>query len=148
MSLKENITADMKQAMKAKDQSRLTTIRMLQAAIQRKEVDERIMLDDTQVMAVIEKLIKQSRDALSQFEQAGRQELADKEKADIDVWQSYLPEQLGEAEIDKLVADAISETGATTMKDMGKVMAALKPKLQGRADMGQVSAKIKAGLAG
>jgi len=148
MSLKENITADMKQAMKAKDQSRLTTIRMLQAAIQRKEVDERITLDDTQVMAVIEKLIKQSRDALSQFEQAGRQELADKEKADIDVWQSYLPEQLGEAEIDKLVADAISETGATTMKDMGKVMAALKPKLQGRADMGQVSAKIKAGLAG
>jgi uncharacterized protein YqeY len=148
MSLKENITADMKQAMKAKDQSRLTTIRMLQAAIQRKEVDERITLDDTQVMAVIEKLIKQSRDALSQFEQAGRQELADKEKADIEVWQSYLPEQLGDAEIEKLVNDAISETGATSMKDMGKVMAVLKPKLQGRADMGQVSARIKAGLAG
>lgn len=148
MSLKENITADMKQAMKAKDQSRLTTIRMLQAAIQRKEVDERITLDDTQVMAVIEKLIKQSRDALSQFEQASRQELADKEKADIEVWQSYLPEQLGDAEIEKLVNDAISETGATSMKDMGKVMAVLKPKLQGRADMGQVSARIKAGLAG
>lgn len=148
MSLKETITADMKLAMKAKDQSRLTTIRMLQAAIQRKEVDERITLDDTQVMAVVEKLIKQSRDAMSQFEQAGRQELADKEKADIDVWQSYLPEQLSEAEIEKLVADAISETGAATMKDMGKVMAVLKPKLQGRADMGQVGAKIKAGLAG
>jgi uncharacterized protein YqeY len=147
MSLKEKITADMKLAMKAKEQVRLTTIRMLQAAIQRKEVDERITLDDTQVLAVIEKLIKQSRDAISQFEQAGRQELADKEKADIDVWQSYLPEQLSEAEIEELVADAISETGAASMKDMGKVMGVLKPKLQGRADMGQVSAKIKAGLA-
>ena len=148
MSLKEDIMADMKAAMRAKEQSRLTTIRMLQAAVQRREVDERIELDDTQVISVIEKLIKQSRDAIAQYEKAGRQELADKEKADIDVWQSYLPEQLSEQEIDSLVASAISETGASTMKDMGKVMGLLKPKLQGKADMGQVSAKIKAGLSG
>ena len=148
MSLKEDIMADMKAAMRAKEQSRLTTIRMLQAAVQRREVDERIELDDTQVISVIEKLIKQSRDAIVQYEKAGRQELADKEKADIDVWQSYLPEQLSEQEIDSLVASAISETGAITMKDMGKVMGLLKPKLQGKADMGQVSAKIKAGLSG
>jgi len=148
MSLKEDIMADMKAAMRAKEQSRLTTIRMLQAAVQRREVDERIELDDTQVISVIEKLVKQSRDAIVQYEKAGRQELADKEKADIDVWQSYLPEQLSEQEIDSLVASAISETGAITMKDMGKVMGLLKPKLQGKADMGQVSAKIKAGLSG
>jgi len=148
MSLKDDIMAEMKAAMKAKDQSRLTTIRMLQAAIQRKEVDERIELDDAQVTAVAEKLIKQSRDALTQYEKAGRQELVDKEKADIDIWQSFLPEQLSEAEIDKLVAEAIGETGASTIKDMGKVMGLLKPKLAGRADMGQVSAKIKAGLTG
>jgi len=148
MSLKDDIMAEMKAAMKAKQQDRLTTIRMLQAAIQRKEVDERIQLDDAQVTGVIEKLIKQSRDALSQYQQAGRQELADKEQADIDIWQAFLPEQLSEAEIDQLVAEAISATGASTMKDMGKVMGMLKPKLAGRADMGQVSAKIKAGLNG
>ena len=148
MSLKDEIMAEMKAAMKAKEQARLTTIRMLQAAIQRKEVDERIQLDDAQVIAVAEKLIKQSRDAIAQYEKAGRQELVDKEQADIDIWQSFLPEQMGEAEIDQLVAAAISETGASTMKDMGKVMGVLKPKLAGRADMGQVSAKIKAGLGG
>ena len=148
MSLKDEIMSEMKAAMKAKDQARLTTIRMLQAAIQRKEVDERIQLDDAQVIAVAEKLIKQSRDAITQYEKAGRQELVDKEQADIDIWQSFLPEQMGEAEIDQLVAAAISETGASTMKDMGKVMGVLKPKLAGRADMGQVSAKIKAGLGG
>jgi len=148
MSLKDDIMAEMKAAMKAKQQSRLTSIRMLQAAIQRKEVDERIQLDDAQVIAVAEKLIKQSRDAIAQYEKAGRQELVDKEQADIDIWQSFLPEQLSDAEIDELVAAAISETGASTMKDMGKVMGVLKPKLAGRADMGQVSAKIKAGLGG
>ena len=148
MSLKDDIMAEMKVAMKAKEQARLTTIRMLQAAIQRKEVDERIQLDDSQVIAVAEKLIKQSRDAIAQYEKAGRQELVDKEQADIDIWQSFLPEQLSDAEIDALVAAAISETGASTMKDMGKVMGVLKPKLAGRADMGQVSAKIKAGLGG
>jgi len=148
MSLKDDIMAEMKAAMKAKEQSRLTSIRMLQAAIQRKEVDERIQLNDDQVIAVAEKLIKQSRDAISQYEKAGRQELVDKEQADIDIWQSFLPEQLSDAEIDELVAGAINETGASTMKDMGKVMGVLKPKLAGRADMGQVSAKIKAGLGG
>ena len=148
MSLKDEIMAEMKAAMKAKEQARLTTIRMLQAAIQRKEVDERIQLDDAQVIAVAEKLIKQSRDAIAQYEKAGRQELVDKEQADIDVWQSFLPEQLGDAEIEEMIAAAISETGASTMKDMGKVMGVLKPKLAGRADMGQVSAKIKAGLGG
>ena len=148
MSLKDDITADMKTAMKAKDSARLGSIRLLQAAIQRKEVDERIELDDAQVLAVLEKLVKQSRDAIGQFEQAGRQELADKELADVSVWEKYLPEQLGEAEIDALVASALKETGATSMKDMGKVMGVLKPKLQGKADMGQVSARIKAGLSG
>ena len=113
-----------------------------------KEVDERIELDDAQVLAVVEKLIKQSRDAIKQFVDAGRQELADKESADVAVWEKYLPEQLSDAEIDALVASALEETGAASMKDMGKVMGVLKPKLQGKADMGQVSAKIKAALSG
>ena len=148
MSLKDGITADMKAALKAKDSARLGSIRLLQAAIQRKEVDERIELDDAQVLAVVEKLIKQSRDAIKQFVDAGRQELADKESADVAVWEKYLPEQLSDAEIDALVASALEETGAASMKDMGKVMGVLKPKLQGKADMGQVSAKIKAALSG
>ncbi len=148
MSLKDGITADMKAALKAKDSARLGSIRLLQAAIQRKEVDERIELDDAQVLAVDEKLIKQSRDAIKQFVDAGRQELADKESADVAVWEKYLPEQLSDAEIDALVASALEETGAASMKDMGKVMGVLKPKLQGKADMGQVSAKIKAALSG
>jgi uncharacterized protein YqeY len=148
MSLKEAITADMKDAMRAKDSARLGAIRMLQAAIQRREVDERTTLDDTQVLAVIEKLIKQGRDAASQFEQAGRQELADKEMAEIAVWEHYLPEALSEAEIDQLVDEAVSASGATSIKDMGKVMGALKPKIQGRADMGAVSARVKAKLGG
>ncbi len=148
MSLKDDITADMKTALKAREKARLGSIRLLQAAIQRKEVDERITLDDTQTLAVTEKLIKQSRDALSQFQDAGRTELADKELADIKVWEKYLPEQLSGDEVDTMVADALKETGAASIKDMGKVMAILKPKLQGRADMGQVSAKIKAALSG
>jgi uncharacterized protein YqeY len=148
MSLKDDITADMKSALKAGEKVRLGSIRLLKAAIQRKEVDERITLDDTQTLAVTEKLIKQSRDALSQFQDAGRTELADKELADIAVWEKYLPEQLSDDEVDTLVADALKETGAASIKDMGKVMAILKPKLQGRADMGQVSAKIKAALSG
>ena len=148
MSLKDDITADMKEALKAKDSARLGSIRLLQAAIQRKEVDERIELDDAQVLAVVEKLVKQSRDAISQFQDAGRDELAQKELADIAVWEKYLPEQLGEAEIDALVSEALEQAGASSMKDMGKVMGMLKPKLQGKADMGQVSAKIKAALSG
>ncbi len=132
--------------MRAKDRARLSSIRMLQAAIQRREVDERIELDKEQCLAVVEKLIKQSRDAAEQFEKAGRQELVDKENQDIAVWQVYLPEQLSEQEVDALIKQAISETGATSMKEMGKVMGWLKPKLQGKADMGQVSGKIKSAL--
>lgn len=148
MSLKDDITADMKSAMKAKEKVRLGSIRLLLAAIQRKEVDERITLDDTQTLAAVEKIIKQSRDALSQFQDAGRTDLADKELADIAVWEKYLPEQLSSDDVDAMVADALKETGAASIKDMGKVMAVLKPKLQGRADMGQVSTKIKAALSG
>lgn len=138
----------MKAAMRSKDTVRLQSIRMLQAAIQRREVDERITLDDEQIMAVVEKLIKQSRDAVAQFTKGGREDLVDKENNDITVWQAYLPEPLDEAEVEKLINDAIAQTGAGSMKDMGKVMGALKPKLQGRADMGQVSARIKAALSG
>ena len=138
----------MKAAMRSKDTVRLQSIRMLQAAIQRREVDERITLDDEQIMAVVEKLIKQSRDAVAQFTKGGREDLVDKENNDITVWQAYLPEPLDEAEVEKLINDAIAQTGASSMKDMGKVMGALKPKLQGRADMGQVSARIKAALSG
>ena len=132
--------------MRAKDRARLSSIRMLQAAIQRREVDERIELDDEQCLAVVEKLIKQSRDAAEQFEKAGRQELVDKENQDIAVWQVYLPAQLSGQEVDALIRQAISETGAASMKEMGKVMGWLKPKLQGKADMGQVSGKIKSAL--
>ena len=146
MSLKEKIKDDIKQAMRDKNESRLTTLRMLSAAIQRREVDERIQLDDVQVMAVIEKLVKQGREAIEQYVKGGRQELADKEAAEIAVWQAYLPQQLTEAEVDKLVAQAITATGANSVKDMGKVMGALKPKLQGRADMGKVGGKVKSKL--
>jgi uncharacterized protein YqeY len=148
MTLKERITADMKDAMRAKDAVRLGTIRLLQAAIQRKEVDERITLDDTQVLAVIEKLIKQGKESASHYEAAGRQDLLDKELAEIAVYEQYLPEQMSEAEIDALIQAAIAETGAASIKDMGKLMGVLKPKMQGRADMGAVSARIKAALGG
>jgi uncharacterized protein YqeY len=143
MSLKEKIKDDIKQAMRDKNESRLTTLRMLSAAIQRREVDERIQLDDAQVLAVIEKLVKQGRESIEQYVKGGRQELADKESGEIAIFQSYLPQQLGEAEIDKLVSEAIAATGASSIRDMGKVMGVLKPKLQGRADMGQVGSKVK-----
>lgn len=146
MSLKEKIKDDIKQAMRDKNESRLAPLRMLSAAIQRREVDERIQLDDTQVIAVIEKLVKQGRESIEQYVKGGRQELADKESAEIVVFQAYLPQQLSEAEIDQLIAEAVAATGASSVKDMGKVMGALKPKLQGRADMGKVGAKIKAKL--
>lgn len=146
MSLKEKIKDDIKQAMRDKNESRLGTLRMLSAAIQRREVDERIQLDDAQVIAVIEKLVKQGRESIEQYVKGGRQELADKESTEIAVFQAYLPQQLSEAEIDKLVAEAIAATGAGSIKDMGKVMGVLKPKLQGRADMGLVGSKIKAKL--
>jgi uncharacterized protein YqeY len=148
MSLKEKIKDDIKQAMRDKNESRLAPLRMLSAAIQRREVDERIQLDDAQVIAVIEKLVKQGRESIEQYVKGGRQELADKESAEIVVFQAYLPQQLSEAEIDQLVAEAVAATGASSVKDMGKVMGALKPKLQGRADMGKVGAKIKNKLGG
>ena len=146
MSLRDQISQDMKSAMRDKDEARLSSIRMLWAAIQRREVDERISLDDTQVLAVIEKLVKQGREAAEQYLKGGRQDLADKEAREIALWQTYLPQQLTEAEIEKLIAEAVAATGAAAPKDMGKVMAALKPKLQGRADMGKVGGKVKAKL--
>jgi uncharacterized protein YqeY len=146
MTLKERITQDMKQALRARDEARLRAIRMLQAAIQRQEIDERTTLDDGAVSATVQRLIKQSQDALEQFTKGGREDLVAREKADIAVWQAYLPEQLDDEEVARLVADAISETGAASMKDMGKVMGVLKPKVQGRADMGKVSAAVKAKL--
>ncbi len=147
MSLKDTINEHMKEAMRSKDQARLETIRMLRAAIQRREVDERVSLDDTQVMGVIEKMIKQGRDAIEQFKQGNRQDLADKEEAQIAVWKAYLPEPLSEAEIDRLIDAAIGETGAASAKDMGKVVGAVKAKVAGRADMGKVSGRIKEKLA-
>ncbi len=147
MNLKDRIKDDMKDAMRSKDQARLEPIRMLLAAVQRREVDERITLDDSQVMAVAEKLIRQGRDSIEQFQKGGRQDLVDKESRDVAIWQSYLPEQLSEAAIDQMIAKAIADTGAAGMKDMGKVVASLKPGLQGRADMGKVSGKVKAMLA-
>ena len=147
MSLQDTINEHMKEAMRSKDSARLETIRMLRAAIQRREVDERVTLDDTQVMGVIEKMIKQGRDAIAQFQQGGRQDLADKEEAQIAVWKTYLPEPLSEAEIDRLIDAAITETGAASAKDMGKVVGAVKAKAAGRADMGKVSGRIKEKLA-
>jgi uncharacterized protein YqeY len=143
MSLKEKIKDDIKQAMRDKNESRLSALRMLSAAIQRREVDERIQLDDAQVMAVIEKQMKQGRESIEQYVKGGRQDLADKESGEIAVYQAYLPQQLSETEVDKLIAEAVATTGASSVKDMGKVMGWLKPKLQGRADMGQVGAKVK-----
>ena len=121
---------------------------MLTAAIKQREVDGRIQLDDAQVVAVIEKLLKQSRESIEQFEKGGRKDLADKERSEMAVWQVYMPPQLSDAEIDKFIAEAITATSASSIKDMGKVMGILKTKLQGRADMGQVGGKIKAKLGG
>lgn len=143
MSLKEKIKDDIKQAMRDKNESRLSTLRMLSAAIQRREVDERIQLDDAQVMAVIEKQVKQGREAIEQYVKGGRQDLADKESGEIAIYQAYLPQQLSETEVDKLIAEAVATTGASSVKDMGKVMGWLKPKLQGRADMAQIGSKVK-----
>ena len=146
MSLKEQINNDLKDAMRAKDAARVDTLRLLNAAIQRREVDERIKLDDAQVVAIAEKLVKQSREAIEQYEKGNRPDLVEKEKRDIAVWQQYLPKQLSDAELDQLIDAAIKATGAADMKDMGKLMGALKPKLAGRADMGKVSTKVKSRL--
>ena len=142
--LKEQVQADMKTAMKAKDTDRLSTVRLLLAAILQREIDEQITLSDEQTLAVIVKMIKQCQDASKQFQDAGRNELAAKEQAEVAILQAYLPPALSDADIESLIKEAISQTSATSIKDMGKVMGLLKPKLQGRADIGQVSAKIKA----
>ena len=147
-NLSTRINDDVKVAMKAKDKPRLGVLRLITAAIKQREVDERITLDDDQVLAVLEKMIKQRKDSIEQYEKAGRDELAQQEAFEIGIIQEYLPEQLSDTEIDALIAEAISSSGAASMKDMGKVMGMLKPKLAGRADMGQVSGKIKAKLAG
>ena len=147
-NLSTRINDDVKVAMKAKDKPRLGVLRLITAAIKQREVDERITLDDDQVLAVLEKMIKQRKDSIAQYEKAGRDELAQQEAFEIGIIQEYLPEQLSDAEIDALIAEAISSSGAASMKDMGKVMGMLKPKLAGRADMDQVSGKIKAKLAG
>lgn len=146
MSLKEQITDDMKAAMRAKDSGRLATIRLLTAAIKQKEVDERIDVSDEQVLAIIEKMIKQRKDSISQFEAGGRQDLADIEKAELAILSTYMPAALSEAEVQAEVAAAISAVGASGPQDMGKVMGVLKPKLAGRADMTAVSAMVKAAL--
>jgi uncharacterized protein len=143
MALKDRITEDMKTAMRAADKERLGTVRLLLAAIKQREVDERISLDDGQVLAVIEKMIKQRREAIAQFESGGRSDLAAKENAEIGVLQAYLPAQLTPAEVEALIAEAIAATGAASIKDMGKVMGFVKPKAQGRTDMGALSARIK-----
>ena len=148
MSLKERITEDMKTAMRAKDSNRLGTIRMITAAIKQREVDERIQLDDNQVLAAIEKMIKMRKESIAQFQTGGREDLAAKEQQEIDLLQAYMPAQLGEAEVDQLIADAIAQAGATSIKEMGKAMAILKQTAQGRADMALVSAKLKAKLSG
>jgi uncharacterized protein YqeY len=145
-TLKDQITADMKDAMRAKDKERLGTIRLILAAIKQREVDERIELDDTQVLAVLDKMLKQRRDSINQYRDAGREELAAVEESEIVVIQHYLPVALSDAEVDALIEEAVTASGASGMQDMGKVMGQLKPKLQGRADMGQVSGKIKARL--
>jgi len=146
MSLKQQITEDMKTAMRAKETARLGAIRLLLAAIKQREVDERTELSDSDVIAIIEKMNKQRRDSISQYEAAGRQDLADVEKFEMSVLAAYMPQQLEEAEVAAAVAEAIEATGATSPQDMGKVMGLLKPKLAGRADMGKVSALIKTQL--
>ncbi|CAH0440607.1 GatB/YqeY domain-containing protein [Ralstonia pseudosolanacearum] len=148
MSLKAQITEDMKAAMRAKEMDRLGTIRLLQAAIKQREVDERIELDDAAVLAVLDKMIKQRKDSISQFQQAGRDDLVAKESAEVVVLQAYMPAQLSDAEVDAAVRDAVAKAGAAGPQDMGKVMGLLKPALAGRADMTQVSARVKAVLAG
>jgi len=143
MALKDRITEDMKTAMRAGEKERLATIRLILSAIKQREVDERITLDDTQVLAVLEKMIKQRKEAITQFEAGGRADLVAKEAAEITVVQTYLPAQMSDAEIDALVAEAIASTGAASIKDMGKVMGVVKAKAQGRADMATVGARIK-----
>ena len=148
MSLKEDLKQAMKAAMKAGDKPRLGAIRLMQAEIKRIEVDERIEVDDERVLAVLDKMQKQRRDSIAQFDEAGRDDLSAVEKAELEVIQDFLPAALGEDELAAIVSAAIESTGASAMSDMGKVMGVIKPQVQGRADMGQVSKLVKAGLAG
>ncbi|PWV62420.1 GatB/YqeY domain-containing protein [Plasticicumulans acidivorans] len=148
MSLKARITDDMKDAMRAKDKDRLTAIRLILAAVKQREVDERIELDDTQVIAVMDKMVKQRRESITQYEAAGRSDLAGKEAAELSIIQSYMPSALSTEELDTVITAAIAASGATSVRDMGKVMAAVKGQAQGRADMAQVSALIKSRLGG
>lgn len=145
-SLKQQLTADMKSAMKDKDKQRLTTIRLILSAVKQVEVDERIDVDDQRLLAILDKMAKQRRESISQYKQAKREDLADIERAELAIISTYLPEALSQQQITELVEEAISSTSASSMKDMGKVMATLKPQLQGRADMSQVSVLIKSKL--
>jgi len=146
MTLKERITEDMKAAMRARDAARLSAVRLLLAALKQKEVDERVELSDADVLGIIEKMVKQRRESIVQYEKAARADLAGQEKFEIDVLQAYLPQQMPEADVVQAVAAAIVEAGASGVKDMGKVMALLKPRLAGRADIGKVSAQVRAKL--
>ena len=148
MSLKDRITEDMKAAMRAKETARLGTIRLLLAAMKQKEVDERVELADADVLSIIEKMLKQRRESIAQFEKAGRTDLADTEKAEIGILQAYLPQQMSEAEVAEAIAAAVTESGAAGPKDMGKVMGLLKSRLAGRTDMGKLSGLVKAKLSG
>ena len=148
MTLKERITEDMKTAMRSGEKDRLAVIRLLQAAIKQREVDERITLDDAQITSVLEKMIKQRRESIVAFEKGARADLVAKENAEIVILQPYLPAQLSDAELDALIAEAIASTGAASIKDMGKVMGVVKAKAAGKADMGAVGARIKAKLGG
>lgn len=145
-SLKQQLTEAMKAAMRAKDKARLGAVRLILSEIKRIEVDERIDPDDARITAILDKMVKQRRDSIKQFEDAGRSELAEKEQAEIDVIQEFLPSQLSEAEVEAIVAEAVSSSGAESMQDMGKVMGLVKPQVVGRADMGVVSQKVKAAL--
>ena len=148
MSLNDTLQQDMKAAMRAADKRRLGVIRLINAAIKQREVDERIDLDDSQVIVVLDKMAKQRRESIEQYEKAGRNDLAEQEHFELEVLKTYLPEQLDDAEIDAMIAEAIAATGAQSVKDMGKVMGQLKARLAGRADMGAVSGRIKARLSG
>jgi uncharacterized protein YqeY len=148
VNLRQQITEDMKSAMRAGDSRRRDAIRLLQAALKQREVDERIELDDAAVIAVIEKMLKQRRDSIAQYEAAHRHDLADAEKFEVSILQGYMPSALSDAEVDAAITEAVSTVGAKGPQDMGKVMAILKPRLSGRADMGKVSALVKARLAG
>ncbi|WP_455201945.1 GatB/YqeY domain-containing protein [Kaarinaea lacus] len=144
--LKQRISDDMKAAMRAKEKERLGVIRLILAAIKQVEVDERIELDDAKVLAVLDKMLKQRRDSIEQYNNAGRTELAEKEQMEVGIIQTYMPAALSEAELDAMIQEIVAAVGASSMQDMGKVMAQLKPKVQGRADMGQVSQKVKAAI--